>query len=248
MPIAEDMVTKAFFRASVTITVRNGSSTLFWTECLLNNQGIQEPPPELFVAMPARRRNSQTIQAALNSTAWLRDIVGPLMLPIILQYIRIRALVDVVVLSDQDSFRWNWTASGDFSARSTYVAMFVGEVGLHGAKVLWKVRAPPEYKFFMWLALNERCWTGDRLHRHSLFDDPACVLCLQHDEIIDRLLFGCVFSLQIWQSMFQKFGGEMLVPASHDDFASWWLRTRCRVPKLHRQAYDSLVLLVSRGI
>jgi hypothetical protein len=38
------------------------------------------------------------------------------------------------------------------------------------------------------------------------------------------------------------------VPTAFYDFATWWLRTRRRVPKLRRRAYDSTVLLVSRGI
>jgi hypothetical protein len=35
-----------------------------------------------------------------------------------------------MVLSDQeDSVRWNWTASGEFSTRSAYAVMFIGEAG-----------------------------------------------------------------------------------------------------------------------
>jgi hypothetical protein len=48
--------------------------------------------------------------------------------------------------------------------------------------------------------------------------------------------------------MFRKFGWETLVPAAFNDFTTWWLRMRRRVPKPCRRAYDSMVLLVARGI
>jgi hypothetical protein len=48
--------------------------------------------------------------------------------------------------------------------------------------------------------------------------------------------------------MFRKFGWETLVPAAFNDFMTWWLRMRRRVPKPCRRAYDSMVLLVACGI
>jgi hypothetical protein len=64
----------------VLITRDQGMSLSGW-KCLskfqtrwLNNQGIQELAQVLFAIVPARRRNSQTVQAALNGNACLRDI------------------------------------------------------------------------------------------------------------------------------------------------------------------------------
>jgi hypothetical protein len=48
--------------------------------------------------------------------------------------------------------------------------------------------------------------------------------------------------------MFSKFGWSTLVSVTFDNFMTWWLRTRKHVPKTRRKAYDSLVVLVSRGI
>jgi hypothetical protein len=48
--------------------------------------------------------------------------------------------------------------------------------------------------------------------------------------------------------MFSKFGWGTLVPTAFNDFMPWWLRKRKHVPKPRRRAYDSLILLVSRGI
>jgi hypothetical protein len=56
----------------------------------------------------------------------------------------------MVELSDQeDSVAWRWSISGEFTSRLAYATMFIGETGLHGAKELWKARAPSEYRFFI---------------------------------------------------------------------------------------------------
>jgi hypothetical protein len=122
MPVIEDASTKAFFRASVIVTffrasvivtIENGSSTLFWTECRLDGQGNKELAPDLFAAVLTRHRNSRMVWSALNGNSWLRDIVGPLTLPVIIQYIKIRALIDDVALSNQeDSVAWKWSTTG----------------------------------------------------------------------------------------------------------------------------------------
>jgi hypothetical protein len=61
MLMYEDVATLAFFRASVVVTVRNDTSTLFWEERWLEGQGIQELAPDLLAAVPARRRHKRTV-------------------------------------------------------------------------------------------------------------------------------------------------------------------------------------------
>jgi hypothetical protein len=86
-------------------------------------------------------------------------------LPVLIQYVQIRVVLtdpnDAVVLTDQeDSVAWRWSSSGESSARSAYAAMFVSQRGLQGAKELWKTKAPPEHKFFLWLAVHDRYGAG----------------------------------------------------------------------------------------
>jgi hypothetical protein len=79
------------------------------------------------------------VRSTLNGNAWLGDIVGPLTLPVIIQYIQIRALVDTVVLSDkEDSVAWRWSSTGDFTSKLAYSMMFMAETGLHGTQEVWK--------------------------------------------------------------------------------------------------------------
>jgi hypothetical protein len=66
-----------------------------------------------------------------------------------------------------------------------------------GAKELWKVRAPPKLKFFVWLVLQDRCWTAQHRKRHKL-QDHEFALCSQELESIYHLLLGFCYSREVW--------------------------------------------------
>ncbi|OEL37464.1 hypothetical protein BAE44_0001517, partial [Dichanthelium oligosanthes] len=151
-------------------------------------------------------------------------------------------------LQEHDQVIWKWCASGQYSCSSAYQAMFLGQTALAGAKVLWKVKAPNEYRFFFWLVLHDRCWTSDRLHRHGLRNNASCAFCCQHDESIDHLLLGCVFSREVWFQTLLRAGWQHLVPALEDSLPNWWLLARKKVTKMRRKTFDSLCLLLSRQL
>uniref|UniRef100_A0A453J5F7 Reverse transcriptase zinc-binding domain-containing protein n=1 Tax=Aegilops tauschii subsp. strangulata TaxID=200361 RepID=A0A453J5F7_AEGTS len=75
-------------------------------------------------------------------------------------------------LSDEpDVLKWYWTTSGAYSASSCYKALFFGACEDPHWKLTWRPWAPLRVKFFLWLALQDRCWTADRLARHGLPHD-----------------------------------------------------------------------------
>lgn len=65
------------------------------------------------------------------------------------------------LVEGEDSFKWNWSSTGSFSARSAYLALFEGRMDMAGMDLVWDSRAPLRCKFFMWLACWKRCWTAD---------------------------------------------------------------------------------------
>jgi hypothetical protein len=131
MPVHEDEPTRAFFRASATDTVRNDASTLFWEERWLDGQGLQELAPDLLAVVPAWRRRRRTVQSALVDNAWLLDVQGPLIVPIIIQYVQVRELVDSSQLMEGDDM-----VTCQLSSSSAYDAMFLGQSATQGAKQL----------------------------------------------------------------------------------------------------------------
>jgi hypothetical protein len=120
----------------------------------------------------------------------------------------------------------------------------LGQSTLYGAKEAWKVRALREHKIFIWLVLQDRCWTNERRHRQGISDDDKCTLCDQDTESIDHLLVNCVFSCQLWFKTLRRFGWQGLTPAQRDAFASWWMCSRKAIAKDRRLVFDSIVFLV----
>jgi len=146
----------------------------------------------------------------------------------------------------QDVFLWKWTSDHCFSTASAYWAFFIGQHEIPGAKILHKSRAPGKCKFFLWLALHDRCWTAERRKRHNLQDDDSCALCDQESESIDHLLLGCSFARELWFNILLRLRWHFLTPGNLDEsLADWWSRSRKRLQKADRKCFDSLVILTS---
>ncbi|KAF8722498.1 hypothetical protein HU200_022325 [Digitaria exilis] len=113
------------------------------------------------------------------------------------------------------------------------------------SKGIWKSRAPNKCKFFLWLALHDRCWTVDRRRRHGLQDTDACALCHTEPETINHLLITCSFSREVWLMALSAIGCQHLTPsATPSSIADWWTTSRKQMDKAARKTFDALVVLI----
>ncbi|KAK4408244.1 hypothetical protein Sango_0405400 [Sesamum angolense] len=69
---------------------------------------------------------------------------------------------------------------------------------------IWKAFIPLKYSFILWLGLQERLATRDRLA--FLHEDPSCSLCINSKESAKHLFFECPFSSYDWSHIRQWFG------------------------------------------
>jgi hypothetical protein len=123
-----DRSCKEFFDASVTVQVGDGSRALFWMDRWLRGCSIRQLAPDLWNVVPARSRNSRTVQNALRGNRWVWDITLARIVLVVVQYLHLWDTLRDYYLSDQpDRFIWKWSSSGDFSSSSAYKALFVGE-------------------------------------------------------------------------------------------------------------------------
>ncbi|WZZ00453.1 hypothetical protein YC2023_072781 [Brassica napus] len=53
--------------------------------------------------------------------------------------------------------------------------------------------------FHMWLVIQNRIPTRDRLIQRGLQVDNRCLLCNRNQETIDHLFFSCDFSYDLWK-------------------------------------------------
>lgn len=154
--------------------VGSGSNTLFWSDRWLHGCTIESLAPTVFAGIPPRIRKKRTVAEALENGTWLQDIRsgGDLSWHGIREFLRLwNYLLNIALTDHEDHHIWKYEASGCYSSKSAYKAYFNGSVTFEPWCRIWKTWAPQKCKFFLWLAIKNRCWTADRLARRGL-DHP----------------------------------------------------------------------------
>jgi hypothetical protein len=136
------------------------------------------------------------VQEALSSGVWVNDIKRDLSDHAVFQCLCIWVLVQQVQLVPgvPDQHIWTPSSSSKYSTKSAYDRFFTGAVGFEPADRIWKTWAPPKCKFFLLLAVINRCRMADRLARRGLDHPDKCPLCDQEDETVQHILVSCVFA------------------------------------------------------
>jgi hypothetical protein len=134
---------------------------------------------------------------------------------------------------------------GSYSAKSAYHAFFNGSVTFEPWRRIWKCWAPSKCKFFIWRAIQNHCWTADRLARQGMSHLEKCPLCDQEEETIQHLLTRCVFSRQVWFAVLSPLEIRGATPCSNEQsFTQWWAKTAHKVKEC-KKGVNSLVILTA---
>jgi hypothetical protein len=152
----------------------------------------------------------------------MRDIIGALTVPVMVQYVRLREQFEQVALNPDapDSVAWRWSVTGSYSASIAYRSMCYGQSQLPGAKRLWCTKAPAEFKFHIWLA----CRTSERRRRAMASPRTGPASCVHNVMSTPLITFtlGCVFSREVWFVVLHCVSCQQLVSEPASD---WWLRS-----------------------
>ena len=236
---------RALFLASTTMTIGNGQRALFWEDRWINGRALRVIALLLFAHIPKRRRKSRTVADGLHANQWATDIHGAIGVPEIGEYLRLWHMLTETALTDApDCIRWKWTANGEYSAKSAYLATFHGSTRCQAWKLTWKCWAPPRVRFFHWLANLDRCWTADRLARRNLPHPQRCPLCDQASETIHHLLLECPFSREVWHEILSWLRLSCPLPNNDATLHDWWCSARQDTPKPMHKGLTSAALLV----
>jgi hypothetical protein len=136
------------------------------------------------------------------------------------------ALQGVVLSSDSDKISWNLISNGEYSASSTYSVQFYGRIREPHLDQVWRVRAEGNAKFFMWLLLQNRNWTAERLRARNLPHDDHCCLCDQEFETAAHLALNYSFATQVWGFFRDQSPRAIMVAARSTTIAAWWKKLR----------------------
>jgi len=118
------------------------------------------------------------------------------------EYVRLWMLVDAFQFNPnepgEDQIVWMRTADGHYSAASAYQIQFDGSFGSLLPKKLWQVWAPSRCKVFLWLMLQNRVWTTDRLQQREWPNNYFCPLCYRNLETVEHLFVECPLVKRLW--------------------------------------------------
>ena len=123
---------------------------------------------------------------------------------------------------------WQFSATGKYSTKSAYEALFIQATQFRPWERIWKSWAPGKCKFFMWTAAAKRCWTADLLARKGLPHPSAHFVTRQMKQLTTYQ--SHVLTRQVWSTILQKVGLQTLAPQIDDlSFDDWWAGASGRV-------------------
>ncbi|XP_024179118.1 uncharacterized protein LOC112185138 [Rosa chinensis] len=185
--------------------VGSGNTIDFWRD----NWIPRLPSFNLLNQMPL---NSPVIHVSnfidTTNQEWNLDPVTPLLSMETINAIRATSFGNPEEL---DSLLWSANSSGIYSVRSGYESKVMTAApnpaghphlshSIHTSiwTWLWKVKATPRIKHFMWRALSGALATNHNRFRRHLASSPICTLCEAHSETIEHVLFLCPWAMRTW--------------------------------------------------
>ncbi|KAJ1702140.1 hypothetical protein LUZ63_001919 [Rhynchospora breviuscula] len=135
-----------------------------------------------------------------------------------------------ILASADPSQAWRWTPGGYFTSSSAYKAMANTGVRSQFQNWLWKIKAPPKVKVFLWLLLQERLLTQDNLLLRGWPNIQSCTNCRTPVvETATHLFIHCPFAQSFWDSIQIHFNLRIINFATN--LVDFWIHNRSIIGK-----------------
>ncbi|XP_060210989.1 uncharacterized protein LOC132638012 [Lycium barbarum] len=120
--------------------------------------------------------------------------------------------------------------TGKFSIKCVYV-LFTPQFPKVNWKSLTMVQGEiPKHQFILWMAIQERLATVDRLEKWGIQVPPDCVLCNTKEmETFTHLFFDCAYARSMWKSLLQCLGMMRQITTWETEIQ--WLSSRVKQGK-----------------
>jgi hypothetical protein len=100
-------------------------------------------------------------------------------------------------------------------------------------------------RFFIWIALKERCLTADNLAKRGWPHGDLCSLCQRDSEDCHYLFVVCPFTDAVWQILRSWMNVSFSTPGEKTlHLSDRWLQERLCCRLRYRNNFDSLLFLV----
>jgi hypothetical protein len=152
---------------------------------------------------------------------WIQDLMYDLSPAMFADYLQLWLLVDGTPFSANDQAKdtivWTRTANGRYSAKSAYNMQFDGIIESSSPVDIWQSTARSRCKDFIWLMLQRRIWTADRLLLREWMNEYFCPLCRCNLETVAHLFLECPVTRLIWTEFSIWAGLPRLQPENWSD-------------------------------
>ncbi|KAJ9535832.1 hypothetical protein OSB04_un001013 [Centaurea solstitialis] len=109
----------------------------------------------------------------------------------------------------------------DFSVATVWEENFLNFEDKRWHKLIWFSQGVPRHAFILWLAINERLRTLDRLMNWKVKEEAVCVLCGIGVESHSHIFVECVYSLEVWNCLEGVSGIYNLISSMEGGGNSW---------------------------
>ncbi|XP_021855349.2 uncharacterized protein [Spinacia oleracea] len=93
-----------------------------------------------------------------------------------------------------DKFSEQWLFDTAYTIRGMYTRMIEGGMKVQWSHYIWNRLTVPKHRFILWLAIQGKLKTKDRLHQYGIGTDDLCSICGRETESSIHLFFDCCFS------------------------------------------------------
>lgn len=157
------------------------------------------------------------------------------------------SLVSEVQLSDaEDTIRWTWTTSGQYTSKFAYATQQVGTFCSFDSMAIWKAKTKGKHCFFCLATDTEE--TADKLLMRNWPCNPVSLMCDQVFESAEHLCLHCGFAKGVWALI--AFWSDGLVQVPDREVTMECGTTHCLVwrwPKKRRKQRSWSMLLGISG-
>ncbi|GJS68511.1 reverse transcriptase zinc-binding domain-containing protein [Tanacetum coccineum] len=94
----------------------------------------------------------------------------------------------------------------NFSVNQTYRELISDEDDVEWWKVVWFSQNIPKYAFIVWLAVQNKLTTQDKIKQWGSYDVMCCALCRKDSDAHSHLFFECEYSKEFWGKVLEKMG------------------------------------------
>lgn len=114
-------------------------------------------------------------------------------------FVEIQSRLPEIRVGAFDKPIWTISRNGSYTCADTWDFLRKKKIVVEWWSLVWFNFTIPKQAFLLWLTVQNRLTTGDRLLTWDFKGDTQCVFCRHCTESRDHLFFLCSFSARIWK-------------------------------------------------